>query len=141
MLHCSVADPGGTKGAMPPPPGLLKNSHKKMVAERGSLYFMFLSPPLRNFWIHTIRPACTIRGFARFAKNVRCGGVGTGHRLVNTFPTASCEENVWYSGCRKLTLQCRGCGKNSKAVGCDQTVDSGAFFEEMEQAWTLWTGG
>ena len=38
----SVADPGGGQG---PPPRLVKIGQKKMAAEHGGLYFMFLAPP------------------------------------------------------------------------------------------------
>ena len=43
-------DPGGGKGAMPPP-FLLKLVIKKMAAICGALYFMFLAPPPRPSWI------------------------------------------------------------------------------------------
>ena len=36
----------------PPPPRVVKNSHKKMAAMRGGLDVMFLGPPLQSFWIH-----------------------------------------------------------------------------------------
>ena len=55
-----VADPGGSKGAMLPLPS--KNSPKKMAAECGGLYFMFIGPPLKSFWIRYWR----YRGFPEF---------------------------------------------------------------------------
>ena len=40
---------GGGQGVHAPPPWPVNNSHKKMAAERGSLYFMFLGPPSPMF--------------------------------------------------------------------------------------------
>ena len=46
----TIADPGGGgKGFIPASP--VQYSKKKMVAERGDLYFMFVGPHFRNFWI------------------------------------------------------------------------------------------
>ena len=44
-VWCSVADPGGGGGPRGPCPPLVKIGQKKMAAECGGLYFMFLGPP------------------------------------------------------------------------------------------------
>ena len=48
LLHSSISSSGsrrGGKGAMPPPPCLVKIGQTKMAAKCGGLYLMFLAPP------------------------------------------------------------------------------------------------
>ena len=82
---CEVS--GSATGSTSPPPHV-KNSHKidgHLARWLICLYFMFLGPPLRSFWVRYCRPQCQSSLHLLPSHRAHCTGWGGGNYFITIF--------------------------------------------------------